>query len=105
MDNKKSNALLLSGGMDSGFLASFLVNEIGISPKIYAGEVTVPSGFGMNKMDAIRSEKYTNKLKLNKQVIDINEDDVTFQNIDYLVRRMPFAAHTAYGFHVMMNRK
>ena len=98
LDDNSNNALLFSGGKDSGFLATFLKKEFDISPILYTGKISNPSGFDMNESDTYRSEMYSKELGLVHKVVDINANQYTFEDIAYLVKKMPLAAHAAFLF-------
>lgn len=101
---EQKNALLFSGGKDSAMLALLLNKEFDVPVALYSAEYVNPKGFSMNAKDVERCQYYSEFLHTPVTKVEVDCHELIFDDIKYLVKRMPFGAHPASIFEFLLQK-
>jgi len=94
------DALLLSGGCDSGLIAALSYIQFNKKPLMLT--MKYKQNMGLNYNDVEKAIKIADFYGAPFKIINVDFDSYTLQNLETFVNRMPLAAHLSMGFYEMM---
>lgn len=92
-----NDAILLSGGCDSGLIAALSVFEFSKKPLTITEQYIQNQTLKINERDAIMAERVANFLKLEHKTIEFDFNKETVSALNNFFERMPLAAHYWLG--------
>lgn len=90
--------LLFSGGRDSALLALILKKELNVDIKLITGIV---ENLEWDEEYENRVKYFSDKLDCDYKLIPVNYDHYSFDDLIYLVKKMPLCAHTSIIFDTL----
>ena len=94
------DALLLSGGCDSGLIAALSYIKCNKKPLLIT--MKYKQNMELNYNDVEKSVKIANFYGAPFKIIDVDFNKYTLKNLETFVYRMPLAAHLSMGFYEMI---